>query len=253
MHPRRIPPVAAFVLAFSLLAVPAARACLEAKFVNKTGVSVNDLHIVFSRGVSITNPGAFGDNSAENTRNTHDLIGGTVGVDGSTTIEVTSSPCDNIQIRKWWWTVGGVQQGAVHEGEPRVTVSTSGGNTSGGGLIRVRADGIDHFFNIPPGMTPVQTLIQFRAFLAPILGTTSQPLMRLVVDLPQTVAFSANVLGDPALELSAQLMNPDGNQQISVSMSQPVIPGASPIGVGGLALAIAACGALLLWRRRATA
>jgi len=230
---------------------PAAQACRQnIKFKNETGVNCNDLHIVFNRGVSITNTGAFGNNAGENGQNAHDLNGGTVNNGSDTKIDVTSVPCDNIQIKKWWWTNSTVQQGVVHEGEPSARVSFDGGNAAGGGVIRVRIDGADHLFNTIPGMPPAQSNQVFRNFLSSLVDGSNQPLIFLADNEPTGVIFQGNVVGNPALQLAVQLVAPDPAQTVQVLMGTTAVPAAGPAGLLALGLALAASAAWVLVRRR---
>jgi len=235
---------------FLITAAPVAQACrVGIKFKNETGQTANDLHIKFNRGVDITATGAFGPNGSQNGHNTHDLSGGSVTNGSSTKIDVTSTPCDNIQIRSWWWTNGGVTIGGEHDGEPKATISFSGPNAAGNGVIRVRIDAVDHFYNMVPGASPQLQCTQFNSYLSSLLDA-GQPLIHVIVLAPPTMSFVGNVLGDPAHELSVQVMNPDAAQSASVTMGNASVPAQSPAGLVALATALSGFALVAILRRR---
>jgi len=241
-------PVFAAILVIAL--APAAQACREnIKFKNKTGVTVNDLHIEFNRGVDVTDAGAFGDNSGQNGNGSHDLSGGSVANGDSTEIDVTSEPCDNIKIKRWWWTVDGEPTGGKKIGEPIASVQAGGGNAAGGGLIRVRIDAVNHHFNTQPGAPPNATMAQFNAFLASILDDETRPLIHVTFQSPATVAFAGNVLGDPASELVVELLAQDPGQEITVINGSTAVPGQSAGGMALLLVALAGMTTIVLRRR----
>jgi len=238
--------------AWVLMSAPVVFACREnIKFVNETGQTANDLHIKFNRGVDITDAGAFGDNSDEDGNSVHDLDGGTVNDPGSTEIDVTSSGnCQRIEIKKWWWTSGGDRIGVEHEGEPKAKMNAEDGPATGNGLIRVRIDGVDNFFNTMPGAMPAQTVANFKLFLSGIQDISAQPLIYQSDDLPQLVTFMGNVLGDPARQLDIELMNPDSSQALFVTLTSTTVPAVSEWGLLAFTLLVVSAGTVMVLRRQ---
>ena len=145
----------------------------EIKFVNKTGETVDDLHIEFTNRLTEwddTKPHTFNSVRHDAGKNNHNFYGTPIPNDGSATMTFKLSSGD-ITINRWWWTKGG---NAIEDGK-RIgeikadnfsnTLSFNGGPATGNGLVRVSCQGINAMFNYIPGAPPEQTAVMFLNFM----------------------------------------------------------------------------------------
>ena len=82
-------------------------------FTNNTGGNVDDLHIEFNTAVNVTDKGPFPD-LADNNTSKPTLSGAVVAAGGTAQIQVTGQ-AGKTNIKKWWWTRGGVPVGGEHK------------------------------------------------------------------------------------------------------------------------------------------
>lgn len=82
-------------------------------FTNNTGAAVDDLHIEFNTAVDVTDKGPFL-NLQDNNTSKPTLSGAVVAAAGTAQIKVTGQ-AGKTHIKKWWWTLRGVQVGGEHK------------------------------------------------------------------------------------------------------------------------------------------
>ncbi len=218
------------------------------KFENTTGAAANDLHIEFTNGsTQITDKGAFANDSENGNR--HDLSGGSVANNGSTTIKAKVDGA--VRIKAWWWTNNGVRQGIVHEDDVKA-LSVLGGGASGSGQISVSIGGVVHTFNTIAGHSPNQTVDEFSAFLNSfVIGPdTLISQDRLAAS---ELNFYGNVLGDDPTRLQSSIVTPDLGQTLTIIQGAQAdfVPALTTYGLIALTLLLLGTAVWAIRRRRA--
>ena len=85
-------------------------------FTNGTGQAVNDLHIEWSRGVTVKADAPFGTTSGSTTSRTDHSDGNVAnGATGTVTVDWDGTMP---KVKQWWWTNNGKQVGGKNKGDP---------------------------------------------------------------------------------------------------------------------------------------
>ncbi|MBN2456609.1 MAG: DNRLRE domain-containing protein [Sedimentisphaerales bacterium] len=187
------------------------------KFVNKTNKTADDLDIETKQGVTITSKSPFTSDRGVAGGNEHNLYGGPgVEPDANATVTFDTGPGGGktIEIKRWWWTKGG---NALKDGyriskvggdSGGSTLSCSSGPSTGNGQVVVRINGNDNIFTVPSANSVEQTASDFSDFLKNIKDG-GFALVHSNLCTSSCVAFAGNLLGDPNLELSAEITAQD--------------------------------------------
>lgn len=195
----------------------------EIKFVNKTGETVDDLHIEFTNRLTEwddTKPHTFNSVRHDAGKNNHNFYGTPIPNDGSATMTFKLSSGD-ITINRWWWTKGG---NAIEDGK-RIgeikadnfsnTLSFNGGPATGNGLVRVSCQGINAMFNYIPGAPPEQTAVMFLNFMHTNFNYGGINRVFLNQTAPRQICAESNVLGNPGEEIQIEIL--------AMDLSQPLV------------------------------
>jgi hypothetical protein len=228
----------------------------EITFQNKENDNADDLHIVFNSDTKVTKNPFGNDRTTGDHDPTHNFWGMTVAnaspkqdTDPANTVKLAfSSDALDLTIKEWWWTKGGDakgngnQLGKKHTDTNGTQLSFLDRPASGDGIIQVNINGQANIFTTTAGFSASAEAAAFSGFLT---GLTDGDfaLINSALFSSTRVDFVGNLLGDPATELSVDLLHQDSSQTVSLA---PIgTPEPSSLFLGGFGMG---CG-LLYWLR----
>jgi hypothetical protein len=181
------------------------------RFVNRDiAAGATDLDITFVQGATIPKKGAFSNDSGADGAIHHVLTGGSVGLNGDTSITVDTTS-NKVTMKEWHWT----PNGPSHT-EKDLSLTFLDGPATGNGLFAIDINGASNLFATTAGSTAAQSAVAFDQFLSGLQDSSGLSLISAVLTGPTTVDFVGNILGDPALELGFTVLAQDTTQPIVV-------------------------------------
>lgn len=189
----------------------------EITFTNKTGETVDDLHIEFTNKNTewdSDKPHTFNSVRHDAGKNSHNFYGTSIPNDGSATMTFTLNNGD-ITINRWWWTRGGnaiadgARVGEIKADNFTNNLSFNGGPATGNGLIRVSCQGINAMFNYIPGAPPEQTAVMFLNFMQANYNYDGIKRVFLNQTGPRQICVESNRLGNPVEEIQIEIIAMD--------------------------------------------
>jgi len=208
------------------------------RFTNTTGVVVDDLHIETRQGCTIDFTGTtpFDSERGVDGGSTHNLYNGSVPIGAEAKVTINSGS-KTIEISKWWWTSGGNalrdgdRVGDVKKDDGGAVLAFYGGPARGDGQVLVAIGDQKRVFQTMPEMLPEQTAVEFMKFLDMFIEDDFDLVHNELVSPTQVVALG-NLLGDPAVEIAVELLQPDSQQVLDLrpidQRLQLLIDGACP-------------------------
>ena len=233
------------------------------KFTNKTGGRVDDIGINLVQPVpptAIGNPfSSIGvPNGNAPPQPNYELYGGLANggaavADGkSINVSITVPNALNSPIASWFWTIGGALNGSGQITNfwqsamfkpAAAKVTALSGSATGNGVINLWENGALYAFDTTAGFTVAQTMSAFNTFVAGIVDGTGFSLVgNYSIDSTDTTVWS-NVQGDPSLDISVSVANPDSTQTLLIQ-AVPEPSAFALLGLGTLSLLAYS------WRRR---
>jgi hypothetical protein len=170
-----------------------------------------------------------------------------VGYPNSVTMAFSSDALD-LTIKEWWWTRGGDAKGDgkklgdTHHDTGGTELSFLDRPATGDGSILVSINGESNTFTTTAGYSASATASAFDGFLSG-LNDGGFSLINATLRSSTTVDFVGNLLGDPATELSVQVLHQDSTEPFTLSTLVAPEPSSWIVAASGIV------GGFLYWLR----